>query len=382
MKRMMCLATLVCLLLTGCSWMDGNYHSVKPHEDHSQGADSGDVTAANYPQLLGALQNMISSGKEKGVIYVGDFDQQRLKSDLDAAVAKTLTQTPLGAYAVEDIRCELGSSGGKPAVALEIDYRHGRAEIRKIRKVADVEAAGEEILKALRECESSLVLQINSYETTDITQMVEDFADLYPQAVMEVPQVAVGIYPETGSARILELKFTYQNSREDLRLMRSHVEAMFDAAALYISGDDTDRVKYAQLYGFLMERFDYKVETSITPAYSLLRHGVGSSKTFAVVYGAMCRQAGLECSVVTGTCDGVPRSWNIVRDGERFFHVDLLRCSSLGGFREFTDPEMVGYVWDYSAYPACPEAAQPGTGPSQEDTQPTQSETEAGKENF
>lgn len=95
MKRMICLATLVCLLLTGCSWMDGNYHSVKPHEDHSQGADSGDVTAANYPQLLGALQNMISSGKEKGVIYVGDFDQQRLKSDLDAAVAKTLTQTPL-----------------------------------------------------------------------------------------------------------------------------------------------------------------------------------------------------------------------------------------------------------------------------------------------
>lgn len=357
--------------------MDGNYYAVTPHEDHGQGADGTDISAANYPQLLAALQNMISSGKEKGIIYVGDFDQQRLKSDLNAAVNKTLTQTPLGAYAVEDIRCELGSNGGKPALALEIDYRHGRAEIQQIRKVTDMEAAGEEILDALRECESSLVLHITSYETTDITQMVEDFGDLYPQIVMEIPEVAVGIYPETGSARILELKFTYQNSREDLRLMRSHVEAMFNAAALYISGDDTDRVKYTQLYGFLMERFDYKVETSITPAYSLLRHGVGSSKTFAVVYAAMCRQAGLECSVITGTCDGEPRSWNIIRDGERYFHVDLLRCSTLGEFREFTDPEMTGYVWDYSAYPSCPEVIQPSVESAQEDPLPDRSETEA-----
>ena len=44
-----------------------------------------------------------------------------------------------------------------------------------------------------------------------------------------------------------------------------------------------------------MERYDYRIETSITPAYSLLRHGVGDSRAFAVVYAAMCQQAGLEC---------------------------------------------------------------------------------------
>lgn len=102
-----------------------------------------------------------------------------------------------------------------------------------------------------------------------------------------------------------------------------------------------------------MERFDYKQDTSLTPAYSLLCHGVGDSRAFATVYAAMCRGAGLECTVVTGTRDGVPYTWNIVQDNGQYYHVDLLRCHVTGQFKQTRDWEMNGYVWDYSAYPAC-----------------------------
>ena len=53
------------------------------------------------------------------------------------------------------------------------------------------------------------------------------------------------------------------------------------AGMLYVSGEGEDFQKFSQLDGFLMERFDYKFETSITPAYSLLHHGVGDSRAFA-----------------------------------------------------------------------------------------------------
>ena len=102
-----------------------------------------------------------------------------------------------------------------------------------------------------------------------------------------------------------------------------------------------------------MERFDYKQETSITPAYSLLRHGTGDSRAFAQIYAAMCRDSGLTCMSVTGTREGEPWTWNIILDGEAYYHVDLLRCSEIGKYQEWTDEEMEGYVWDYSAYPAC-----------------------------
>ena len=187
---------------------------------------------------------------------------------------------------------------------------------------------------------------------------------------MEIPQLSEGIYG-TGEGRVVELNFTYQNSRESLRQMRNQVEAIFDAAEVYVSGDGADYLKLTQLYGFLMERFDYQVETSITPAYSLLRHGVGDSKAFAVVYAAMCHQAGLECYVVTGTRNGEPWYWNIVCSDGDSFHVDLLRCREFGGFRRFSDRDMNGYVWDYSAYPEC------GGGQSQQTEQIIPEETKA-----
>ena len=67
----------------------------------------------------------------------------------------------------------------------------------------------------------------------------------------------------------------------------------------------------------------------------------------------MCRYADLTCMTVTGTRDGEPWTWNIVLDGEEYYHVDLLRCSDSGKYREQTDAQMQGYVWDYSAYPPC-----------------------------
>ena len=172
---------------------------------------------------------------------------------------------------------------------------------------------------------------------------------------MECPQVVVNIFPETGTSRLVELKFTYQTSRDALRVMQTQVHTVFESAAMYVSSYSKETEKFEQLYGFLMNFLvegDYQLETSITPAYSLLRHGVGDKKAFATVYAAMCREAGLDCQVVTGTRDGDPWVWNLIRVDGAYYHLDLLRCSERGYYRTYPDNQMDGYVWDYSAYPA------------------------------
>ena len=196
------------------------------------------------------------------------------------------------------------------------------------------------------------MLLVGQYEDTDFSQFVQDYAREHPETIMEVPQVTQALYG-TGESRVVELIFSYQTSRDSLRRMQTQVKPVFESAVLYVSGDGDDYQKFSQLYAFLMERFDYKLETSITPTYSLLRHGIGDSRAFAQVYAAMCRDAGLTCITVTGTRDGEPWTWNIILDGEEYYHVDLLRCSERGKYRELTDEEMEGYVWDYSDYPAC-----------------------------
>lgn len=368
MKRI-CFALALCLTLCGCgSIFNDTYVNIQPHEDQNGGTQSNTVMASDYQMLCAVLEDLVAVGTEHAVINVGDYNQNRVALDMETAVRYIGTDYPLGAYAVDVITYEIGRSGGFPAISVDISYLHSRTELRLIQNVADMEGAAAKIGGALKDCDTGLVLLVENYEDTDFVQLVADYADENPNIVMETPQVTAGLFPENGKSRVVELDFTYQTNRDALRNMRSQVQPVFSAATLYVSGDGSDYQKYYQLYAFLMERSsDYTIQTSITPAYSLLSHGVGDSKAFATVYSAMCRQAGLECHVLTGTRDGTPWCWNMVCDDGVYYHVDLLQSSEAGRFREMTDGEMAGYVWDYSAYPAAAEQdiiqTEESTGP-------------------
>ena len=353
-RRIVLIAVAVCLLMSGCSIFDGNYVHVVPHREQQITENSRVVAADNYRQLRSAVEAMVSYGAESGVINVAEFDQALVEKHMIAVAFHIRETYPIGAYAVESIDFEIGTKSGRPAIGVNISYRHNRIEIQKIRSVQNMQKAKTAIGEALNNHNGDLVLEIAKYEEQDFSQIVEDYVQSNPDKVMELPQVASAVYG-TGNARVVELTFTYQNSRDDLRNMQNSVNDIFDSADLYVSNEASDSRKLNQLYGFLMERFDYKLETSITPAYSLLNHGVGDSRAFAMVYAAMCRQAGLECYIIKGTRMGEPWTWNMVLDNGIYYHVDLLRSNEEGKFSKCLDDEMSGYVWDYSAYPACRE---------------------------
>lgn len=368
MKRI-CFLLALCMLLSGCSALfSDTYVNIQPHEDQSSGIHSDTVMASDYQMLCTVLEDLVAVGTEHAVINVGDYDQDKVAQDMETAVGYVSADYPLGAYAVDVISYEIGRSGGFPAISVDISYLHSRTELRLIQTVADMEEAAAEIGSTLKDCDTGVVLLVEKFEETDFAQLVADYADRNPNVVMETPQVSAGLFPDKGESRVVELNFTYQTNRDALRNMRSQVQPVFSAATLYVSGDGSDFQKYYQLYAFLMERSsDYTIETSITPAYSLLRHGVGDSKAFATVYSAMCRQAELECHVITGTRNGEPWCWNMIHDNGYYYHVDLLHSSEAGRFLEMTDVQMTGYVWDYSAYP---EASGQYEAPTEEPTEP------------
>ena len=355
MKRLSALLICACLLLSGCSALfSGSYYHTEPHLHSGSGTESGNISASNYAGLCHALVTMVENGTQSGIISVPDYDQNRLQADIDRAITDTLSTSPIAAWAVEALNCEVGSSGGQSAIAVNITYRHDRAEIRRIRRADSLEVAKAIIHEVLDECGTGVVMLMQNFQDTDFEQLVEDYADISPQTVMECPQVVANVYPDNGDSRLVELKFTYQTSRDSLRSMQTQVRSVFESAAVYVSGYEQESEKFRQLYAFLMEFLvegDYKQETSITPAYSLLRHGVGNEKAFATVYAAMCKEAGLECRVIIGTRSGEPWYWNQICIDGVYSHLDLLRCSKNGKFQTYPDDKMDGYVWDYSAYP-------------------------------
>lgn len=351
-KRMLAMAAAICLLLSGCSLYEGSFVHVTHREGQVSENQEDSPLVGTYQELQLALGAIVDSGKESGILYVTDLLQASLEKSMTAAILYTKQSNPVGSYAVEDITYQVGTNSGRTAVAVSVQYTRTAAEIQKILRLdAPFQVEGA-VMQALENFDDRLVMQVGHYMDMDIPQMVQNLAQENPDKVMETPSVVEVVYGN-AQTRIIEVTFSYENTRESLRMMCKQVQPVFDSAELYVSGEDDTNRKLSQLYGFLMERFDYKQDTSLTPTYSLLRHGVGDSRAFANVYSAMCRRSGLTCLTVTGTRNAEPWTWNIVLDGDVYYHVDLLACAAMGGFREMTDDQMYGYVWDYSAYPEC-----------------------------
>ena len=351
MRKIILPILVLALLLSGCaSWMDGEYHSVKPHASEGNKLADDVVMVSDYIELRDALVEMVTSGGQQSTFYISGFSLDDVDQYMTAAIMHVKEDSAIGAYAVEDITFESGNSGGNPAIAVEVHYVHGRQDILRTKTVSDTDSAKSLIAAALRNYETSAIIKVKDYKRFDVEQFVLEYANENPHLCMEIPQVTAATYPKQGPERVVEIFFTYQNSRETLESMQEMVSPIFQAAEVYVRNSDADSLKYEQLYAFLMERFDYKIETSITPVYSLIHYGVGDSKAVAMVYNIMCQNANLECHVVSGTKNGEAYYWNQIHFEDTDYHVDLLASSGAGEFRLMNPNEMAGYVWDYSAY--------------------------------
>ena len=354
--RRLAALVLALMLLSGCSWMDGSYVSVTPHQvGLNQSADEKTRSVSTYTELRSALVELIDEGSTESLFSLAEYPREDVERDMERAVRYAMGTYPVGAYAVESIDYDFGTGLGASALSVEIAYRHSREKIEGIRTVRWTSGAEKAIAEAMDEGAQVLVLQITGYHDADFSQVVRMYAQNNPDRVMETPGVAIQVFPDWGDTRVLELTFYYRTDRETLRAMREQVQPIFSSAALYVSGQAEDRAKYAQLHTFLTERSDYTIQFTATPAYSVLCQGIGDSRAFSLVYAAMCNRIGLEALCVSGTRYGAEHWWNLVNIDGVWYHLDLLASRQ---FQPLTDTEMTGYEWDRSDYPAATGLAE------------------------
>ena len=352
MKKMQILAALLCAcILCGCNRIfDGSYSSVTPHSIPSAAPEVQEkYSAKDRDELYAVVEKLVHNGLSSAVIDVAAYDQQSIEEDAQWVSRVALEDDPIAAYAVETIQFDSQMKASKPALSVTVAYRSDRGPVRSIQYVNNMQTAAAVIRQALDRCDAGVVMYIHDYQQTDFEKIVADYAQAMPQMVMEQPQVAVGIYPEQGTTRVVELKLSYRTERETLLWMQEEVEPVFESAKLYISGTAEPSREYEQLAAFLTQRFDYQLAPSVTPAYSLLCQGIGDSRAFAVIYAAMCKQSGLDCIVVSGKKNGQSHTWNMVCIDESYYHVDLTQTE----FRLWANSQMSGYVWAYQSYPTC-----------------------------
>ena len=162
------------LLLGGCGWLNGSFVSVTPHEAPKQISHSGTITAANYKEFVAALKQLVSAGTEVAAIHVAEYPAKALETGVKRAVFDVKHNDPIGAYAVEEIQYEIGSSSGLPAVSITVAYRHNATELQSIRRALGVAQAQTATAAALESYQPGIVLLVSQYEDTDFSQFVQD----------------------------------------------------------------------------------------------------------------------------------------------------------------------------------------------------------------
>lgn len=358
--------TLVLVLgLSGCGgWPTGSYVSVTLHQEHWQQELSETMRVSTSVELRSAMEQLVDNRAESGTIVLENYDDEQADADLLQAVNYIEEVYPMGAYAIADI--SFSKIPDQTIIPITISYSRSKQQMDNVEEAKTPEYVKVRVGEVLREVGSSLTFLARNMKDVDFVQLTIDFAEENPNMVMEIPQIVVNQYPKDGKAQVVELIFSYENSRDALRAMKAPVELAYQAAVGSVNEGADEVEKYSILYSYLKERFVWRFGTSITPSYSLLCLGIGDSKAFAQNFAAMGRMAGLEIGTVVGTRDGEVRHWNICKLGDTYFHLDLLGSIEMNeDFSMRFDEDMEGYVWDYNTYPACiPPTEQPDTDPA------------------
>lgn len=359
MNRFRVLPAMLALsvLLSGCGHLlVTEYTSVTPHtEQQTASRDEETLTAENYLSLKNAILSFVEDSVEEGVIRVYDYSGD-VEEDLTSAVYEVSREDPLGAYAVETMTHDCALIVSYYEIRIHIQFRRTPEQIASVQRVSSMSALQEQLEQSMEAYDDALTARLSYYNGEDIEAMAREYYRTHPATVMEMPQVTVNIYPNSGYVRIIEVLFQYTHTPEELTEYRNAAETSVHAAQEYVRYRDTETDKLQLLYTYLQERFAYKAGSTVTPAYSFLCEGIADSAGCARSLQMICDEMELECYTVEGIRDGQTYYWNIVNVDGVYCHADLYR-SLMGGSDSLTlykDASMNGYLWDTEAYPACP----------------------------
>ena len=120
------------------------------------------------------------------------------------------------------------------------------------------------------------------------------------------------------------IKYTmayHSNAEQEAKLTEAVAAAM---AKLQLNGL-SEAKKITKIHDYICNHVNYaynSTEEQIYTAYGALCTGKAVCQGYAVLFYRLCKEAGLSVRVISGTGNGGPHAWNIVRIGSKYYNVD------------------------------------------------------------
>ena len=357
-KSVLILALLSALLLGACGGIyDAEYVYSAPYDDETQntgGTEGEDVRS--YAQLEGAITAMVIGARSGGKLRFSSYSGS-VADDIAAVCYEIKTQTPMGAYAVEELTYELSRIVSYYTAEVFITYKRSAAEIRDVVTVNGISALQSHLSAKVAEHDRHEVLKVYSSAVSD-----EYIRGLIHQACLDAPlicdgepKVKVAAYPSEGVNRIYDIELSYAVDGGVFARRREEAEQLLSEICAPLAEESAGR-KALDCAVWLAEHCGGGEEDT---AYAALLGGSAGSLGFALAYKAMCDTLDLECLIVEGslgTLGTQTHFWNIVGIDGDYYHIDVSRIGDAAwedAFLLSDDMAWGTYMWDAEKYPAC-----------------------------
>lgn len=365
------LTALAVLLTSGCSAMfQKDYSSVEAYteEEHNEYWRST-VEVTNYREFRDALSDMVKNHVEEERLHIVNYDGDlnTIRDDFFRANQEIQNETALGSYAVSHV-----SNDGiiqivtHYEVTVHIGYKRTEEEIAALRYISSLTRLGNYLEESLGELRSYCAVRINSAELSAelVSEALSEAFYNNPASCIIEPEATVTLHPAEGLERIVEIEIGYKKSAGSIVSLRQELQQALEDMYGGIAAPDEQRFAL-EAYNALAAHVSYDPDGELRreaegmdaalggSAYGALVDGLADSHGIALAYSMLCREAGIECLVVRGAYDKIDHSWNLIRLGDQYYHVDVSADSALGITGAFgrSDVQMSGYWWVIEDYP-------------------------------
>ena len=222
-KPILCTLLAACLLLAGCgSMLERSYASTTPHVQFSdEDQDPSILRAETYQGLVSALLHLVGQGEQEGVIRLYQYVSVTgsAASDVDRACLEVTQEDPLGAWAVDYIKYDVGQTTAYDQVTVKRAYTKTPEEISQVISVTGSSAIAQELTDLLPELPDQAVFRISYFTEEDSAEVVrqavlEAYAD-QPQPLPPLEEITVNLYPDQGQQRVAEILLTWGREPSD-----------------------------------------------------------------------------------------------------------------------------------------------------------------------
>lgn len=113
----------------------------------------------------------------------------------------------------------------------------------------------------------------------------------------------------------------HSNAQQEAKLTEAVAVAM---TKLQLNGL-SEAKKITKIHDYICNNVDYaynSTEEQIYTAYGALCTGKAVCQGYAVLFYRLCKEAGLSVRIISGTGNGGPHAWNIVRIGSKYYNMN------------------------------------------------------------